>query len=86
MKKLSKKDKKAVLDAIESLAENPRPATVKKLSGGESLYRLRAGNFRIIYQIGDGELLVILLKVGDRRESYLRLLEEAQSRLKSIGR
>lgn len=86
LKTLSKKDAKAVFDAIGNLEHYPRPTGVKKLSGGNSLYRLRVGNFRIIYQIRDSELLVILLKVGDRRDSYVRLLQEAQDRLQSLGR
>ena len=55
---------------ILSLAENPRPSGVKKLAGDENLYRLRVGDYRIIYQIQDKALLVLVVKVGHRREVY----------------
>ena len=56
--------------AMEALAANPRPHGVKKLSGEENLYRIRAGDYRIIYQIRDKELIVLIVKVAHRREVY----------------
>ena len=56
--------------AIEALAENPRPHGVKKLAGEENLYRIRVGDYRVIYKI-QGEILVFLIvKIGHRREVY----------------
>ena len=55
---------------ILSLAENPRPVGVKKLTADEDLYRLRVGDYRVIYQIQDEVLLVLGVKVGHRREVY----------------
>jgi mRNA interferase RelE/StbE len=46
----------------------PRPEGVKKLEGEKDLYRLRVGDYRIIYTIRDRELIVLVLKVGHRRE------------------
>jgi mRNA interferase RelE/StbE len=61
---------------IEKLAENPRPHGVKKLETKERLYRVYVGpgkNYRAIYQIRDEVLLVLVVKVGDRKEVYRRV-------------
>ncbi|MGH7866310.1 MAG: type II toxin-antitoxin system RelE family toxin [Candidatus Dormibacteraceae bacterium] len=55
---------------VQALTENPRPAGCKKLAGEESLWRIRVGDYRIIYQIYDDRLLVLVLKVGHRRNIY----------------
>ena len=69
LKKIQKKDVKRILTAIQSLAENPRPPQAKKLSG-QDRYRLRQGNYRILYTIEDDRLIVCVVKVGDRRDVY----------------
>jgi mRNA interferase RelE/StbE len=63
------KDRRRVVARIESLAENARPAGAEKLSG-EDKYRLRQGNYRILYEIVDAELVVTVVKVGNRRDVY----------------
>ena len=63
------KDLKRVLEKVKSLALNPRPAGCENLSGQEK-YRIRQGNYRIIYSIQDYELTVCIVKVGHRREVY----------------
>lgn len=55
---------------IDSLAKNPRPSGVKKLEGEEDLYRVRVGDYRIIYQIQDDKLIILVVKIGDRKEVY----------------
>ena len=55
---------------IRALSENPRPSGVKKLAGDENLYRLRVSDYRIIYQIQDKALLVLVIKLSHRREVY----------------
>jgi mRNA interferase RelE/StbE len=55
---------------IDSLAENPRPQGIKKLAGEEDLYRLRAGDYRIIYRIQDKRLVVLAVGIGHRAEVY----------------
>jgi mRNA interferase RelE/StbE len=55
---------------IDSLADNPRPPGVEKLSGSEVSYRVRVGDYRILYEIRDEVLLVIIVKVRHRREAY----------------
>ncbi|PSB46866.1 type II toxin-antitoxin system mRNA interferase toxin, RelE/StbE family [Cyanosarcina cf. burmensis CCALA 770] len=55
---------------IDTLAEEPRPSGVKKLKGAENQYRIRVGSYRIVYEIQDAVLLIILLRIGHRREIY----------------
>lgn len=66
---IPKKDVRKILSIIAALAENPRPLGCKKLSG-EERYRLRQGNYRILYSIEDRILTVCIVKVGHRREVY----------------
>ena len=61
-------DVSRILKRIEGLADNPRPCS-EKLSGQER-FRVRQGVYRIIYEIRDEELVVIVIKVGHRREVY----------------
>jgi len=69
IKGLAKKDVKRILSDILALADDPRPPGVKKLSGQER-YRLRQGNYRILYTIEDDKLIICVVKVGDRRDVY----------------
>ncbi|MBI4603510.1 MAG: type II toxin-antitoxin system RelE/ParE family toxin [Planctomycetes bacterium] len=55
---------------IDSLAVDPRPPGSKKLKGVEELYRLRSGDYRIIYQVQDKRLLVLVLRIADRKDVY----------------
>lgn len=66
---LPRRDIKAVLEKIESLSENPRPHDCKKLSAQEK-YRVRCGNYRILYSIVDYILIVFVVKVGHRKDVY----------------
>jgi len=59
-----------VLRRIETLAADPRPHGVEKMAGSDDLYRVRAGDWRIIYQIADRVLSVLVVKIGHRREVY----------------
>ena len=70
LKKIPKKDVSKILKVIRSLADNPRPPQVKKLSG-QDRYRMRQGNYRILYSIEDTQLVITVVKVGDRRDVYL---------------
>jgi mRNA interferase RelE/StbE len=56
--------------AIDRLAHDPRPPRCLKLSGQESLHRVRVGDYRIIYQIRDSELLIVIVDIGHRRDIY----------------
>ena len=61
---------KKILDAIAELADNARPNGCKKLQSKGDFYRIRVGNYRIIYDINDDELLVLVVEIGDRKEIY----------------
>ncbi len=58
-----------ILEAIAQLEENPRPAGCKKLKGRDG-YRIRTGNYRIIYNIFDNELIVDIITLGHRKDIY----------------
>lgn len=58
---------------IDSLAENPYPQGIKKLEGEDELYRLRVGDYRILYQVQGKVLLVLIVGIGHRRDIYRRI-------------
>jgi mRNA interferase RelE/StbE len=64
-----------ILTALTALGDDPyrEDADIKKLTGPSDLYRLRVGNYRVAYQINDGELVILVVKVGDRRDVYRNL-------------
>lgn len=55
---------------IRALAQNPRPPGVKKLQGEKNTYRIRVGGFRILYEIHDNILRVMVVSVADRKDVY----------------
>jgi mRNA interferase RelE/StbE len=57
-------------EAIDSLEVEPHPMGSKKLSGSSDFYRLRVGDHRVLYQVQDQELLVLVIEIGHRREIY----------------
>ncbi len=59
-----------VLDALEELEEQPRPVGSKKLRGSEDLWRVRIGDYRVIYAINDVSRLVDVLVIRHRRDAY----------------
>jgi mRNA interferase RelE/StbE len=76
IRKLPKEIRERVQDAIEALAEDPRPPDCVKLKKGLDLvedldaYRIRVGDYRIIYTVDDSIEIVIIFKVGDRKSIY----------------
>ena len=61
---------KRLVKCLKTLQANPRPQGVKKLAGEENLYRVREGSYRIIYTIREKALIVLVLKIGNRKEVY----------------
>ncbi len=59
--------------ALDELAKNPRPAQTQKLTAKGSLWRFRVGDYRIIYEILDEKVLIIILRIGHRSHIYRRL-------------
>ena len=72
LRKLDAQARRRIQAAIDLLSGNPRPAGAKKLVGGGGEWRVRTGNYRIIYELNDDALLVLVLAVGHRRQIYRR--------------
>lgn len=70
--KLPRAVQRRIAPAIEGLAANARPPGVEKLTG-EDAWRIRVGDYRIVYEIEDRVLVVLVLHIGNRREVYRRL-------------
>ncbi len=60
-----------IITAVRSLADDPRPAGVRKLTGRDA-WRIRIGEYRIVYEIYDDALLVLVVSIGHRRDVYTR--------------
>ena len=58
--------------AIRGLANEPRPHRVRKIKGAEKAYRIRAGNYRVVYEVYDNDRLVLILQVARRSETTYR--------------
>jgi mRNA interferase RelE/StbE len=65
-----KKDRQRIVNRITALASEPRPSGCEKLSGAEGRYRIRQGEFRVVYAVDDATRTVEVVKVGHRREVY----------------
>ena len=63
------KDRGRIVARIQALAEDPRPVGAEKLSGQER-YRIRQGDYRILYEIEDQVLRIMVVKIGHRRDVY----------------
>jgi len=69
----TKKDRQRRVRRIELFGEDPRPAGCQKLAGGGDRYRVRQGQYRIVYEIRNAELVVLVVKLGHRRDVYRAL-------------
>jgi mRNA interferase RelE/StbE len=70
LKKLDKQVILRILQAVENLAEDPWQSASKKLVGSDSIYRIRVGEYRIIYSLESSVLTIEIIKVGHRKEVY----------------
>ena len=68
LRRLDKQTAKKITDTIDKLADEPRPFGYKKLVDEEGLYRVRVGNYRIIYEVQERVLLIVVLRLARRRE------------------
>lgn len=68
--KLDRRIRARLMEAIDNLAANPRPAGVKKLVGEQNAWRIRVGDYRIVYEIHDRRLLVLIIGLGHRGDVY----------------
>jgi mRNA interferase RelE/StbE len=65
-----KRDRRGIVASILALADDPRPAGCEKLAGQTDRYRIRIGRFRVVYSIGDDELVVLVVRVAHRKDVY----------------
>jgi mRNA interferase RelE/StbE len=59
-----------ILRKLSALADDPRPPTCTMLRGAEGIWRIRIGDYRVLYEIDDSAKTVIILKIAHRREAY----------------
>lgn len=71
-RKLPKQLQARLRSHIDALAQNPRPPGSEQLKGEDNAYRLRVGDYRILYEVHDRILLVLVVRVGHRREVYCK--------------
>ena len=72
LRSIPKKNLLRILERIEGLKENPRPAGSEKLTG-QNRYRIRQGVYRVVYSIQDNELTVWVIKIAHRKEIYIKI-------------
>lgn len=70
LRKLPRKEQERIVQAILPLAQEPLPRGSRKLSGYEDVFRIRVGRYRILYSVSGKKLVIIILKIGHRREVY----------------
>jgi mRNA interferase RelE/StbE len=59
-----------VLEAVERLRNNPRPQGCKKLKGSDDTFRIRVGDYRVIYEVHDQQVIVLIIRVRHRKDAY----------------
>jgi mRNA interferase RelE/StbE len=72
LSKIDTRDRRRIAERIEYLKENPYPEGYKKLRGCDDLMRIRQGDYRIIYQVDQGKLVILVVTIGHRRDIYRR--------------
>jgi mRNA interferase RelE/StbE len=74
LKRLPKKDLRRIKKRVDDLAENlPDPKTTK-MKGNNTFHKIRSGDYRIVYEIHDDRLVILIVKIGHRKDVYKRLL------------
>ena len=70
LKKIPKKDRIKIVRLIQTLAVSPLPQGVRQLIDEQSVYRVRQGNYRVIYELKNKKLIILILKIGHRKDVY----------------
>jgi mRNA interferase RelE/StbE len=70
LKRIEKRMQVRLVAAMNDLAENPRPDGVVKLAGDDNVWRIRVGDYRILYEIHDRKLIVLVVRLRNRRDVY----------------
>lgn len=69
LKKIPREAVTRILESVEKLSENPFPPACKKLKGRDA-WRIRIGDYRVIYGVKSGELMILIIKIGHRKDIY----------------
>ena len=70
LEKLPKKEIVKIIELIQTLAIQPFPNGCRKLSGEQNVFRVREGNYRVIYEVFESKLIILVLKIGHRNDIY----------------
>ena len=70
LRRIAKRDRKRMVEPIQGLAERPRPRGARKLQGYDDIYRIRVGQYRIVYEVFEDRVVLIVFKVGHRKDIY----------------
>ncbi len=70
IRRLPSETVRKILDAVADLASDPFPANVRKLTGSEHTYRIRIGDYRIVYDIHSSTLIIEIVRVRHRKDAY----------------
>ncbi|MBD3616644.1 MAG: type II toxin-antitoxin system RelE/ParE family toxin [Gracilimonas sp.] len=70
LKKIPDPYKSNIIDTIEQLTEDARPPGCTKLKGASDLWRVRVNDYRVVYQIKDEQLLILVIRIGHRKDIY----------------
>ena len=70
MNRLPRRIRSRIVAALEGLREDPRPRGVVKLGGADDFWRIRVGSYRVVYEIDDDQLTVLILRVAHRKHAY----------------
>lgn len=73
LRHLDRPVQRRLADAIDDLGDDPRPHGAKTLQGAGGLLRVRVGDYRVVYEVHDDELMVLVVTLGHRREVYRKL-------------
>lgn len=68
--KLPTKSQDRIVKAIEALQDDPRPHGSKKLKGSEATFRIRVGDYRVVYEIHEKEVIVLIVRIRHRKDAY----------------
>jgi mRNA interferase RelE/StbE len=70
LKKLAEADQLRVVRAVLALADDARPRGSRKLAGWDDVFRIRVGRYRVLYSVSDTRLIILVLKIGHRKDVY----------------
>lgn len=73
LKKIPKANRKSIVDKIDSLAESPPNPDTTKMKGNNPFHKVRVGDYRIVYEIQEDVLVILVVKIGHRKDIYRNL-------------